>query len=717
MAESRHRTRLAVLGGGPGSLSTLYWLTSTPELRARYEITVYQMGWRLGGKGASGRADHGRIEEHGLHVLFGFYQNFFYLMRSVYAELNRPPGHPLRTWRQAFHPRDIGVEEEFVQGAWDPWIIAFPGNGAVPGSNGALLPLRAYVAMALQGIVTLFFGWRAGYRFTRRLYPRGKAWEAAPEPPVGGDEPLTTLIAFRLLRALMLSATWVTGWIRRYTPWLARLYVRARNAIWPAIKRLASRSRRAHRLWLDLDALLAMFTGMIVDGLLLEDGFDRIDHLDFRAWLCRHGMHKETAGTTLVRTIYDAAFSYENGDPGKQRVSAGATMRVLTRWAATYKGAAYYRMHAGMGDVVFTPLYQVLRARGVRFEFFHKIESLHLSADGTRIERIRINRQAGLAPGVDRYDPLVTIRGLECWPAEPRYEQLADADRLRDVDLESYYSGWVGKHVDLHADRDFDQVLFGIPIGAVRFLCKELIDNPRTPCWRAMVDHVKSVQTCSAQLWLSEDLNTLGWKGPEPLLSLFVEPYNTWADMCQVLPFEDWPPGLDARDVSYFTGAQPGPTDPPPPEDRDFETRMTAAAKNDFIGFLRGVDRNPPGEDGVGGLCTLMPNAMDPDNPPVIDWKLLVDPEHRTGEARFDSQYWRSNCGPSERCTLSLPDTNQYRMRAGETGYENLVITGDWIDNDLYVAFMEGTFQSGIHAARAVSGERFPIIGEWMNRL
>ena len=44
-----------------------------------YDVTVYQQGWRLGGKCASGRNrdEHMRIEEHGLHILFGFYENTF----------------------------------------------------------------------------------------------------------------------------------------------------------------------------------------------------------------------------------------------------------------------------------------------------------------------------------------------------------------------------------------------------------------------------------------------------------------------------------------------------------------------------------------------------------------------------------------------------------------------------------------------------------------
>ena len=53
-------------------------------------VTVYQRGWRLGGKGASSRGVHGRIEEHGLHVWLGYYDNAFRVMREVYDELDRP---------------------------------------------------------------------------------------------------------------------------------------------------------------------------------------------------------------------------------------------------------------------------------------------------------------------------------------------------------------------------------------------------------------------------------------------------------------------------------------------------------------------------------------------------------------------------------------------------------------------------------------------------
>jgi uncharacterized protein with NAD-binding domain and iron-sulfur cluster len=46
--------RVAVIGGGCASIATAFELTRR-EHEGKYKVTVYQQGWRLGGKGASGR--------------------------------------------------------------------------------------------------------------------------------------------------------------------------------------------------------------------------------------------------------------------------------------------------------------------------------------------------------------------------------------------------------------------------------------------------------------------------------------------------------------------------------------------------------------------------------------------------------------------------------------------------------------------------------------
>jgi uncharacterized protein with NAD-binding domain and iron-sulfur cluster len=697
----RGKTRVAILGGGPSALTAAYWLSSEPELREQYEITVYQMGWRLGGKGASGRGEHGRIEEHGLHLIFGFYDNFHTMMRRCYQALARPASHPLGRWRQAFKPRDIGTEEQHFRGKWHTWQIVFPGNGRVPGSGGALLGPLTYLGMALEIVVSVVFGWRAGYWLIRKLHPRDDAWEDQPDPPIESDDSRASRWTIGFVRWSVLQTTRFTRWARTRQRWIVAVARWLRGSGWQFVKRIAELNATAHRTWLTLDMVVAFTVGFLVDELLLPGNLERIDQYDFRDWLSRHGAHDDTLHTPMAMTIYDAAFSFVDGDPKRPSVAAGTCVRGLLRAALTYKGAVYYRMQAGMGDTVFAPLYLVLKQRGVKFEFFHRVEALELSEDRTRVERVRFVQQAELLDPRRGYEPLTTVQRLECWPAEPLYAQLEDGEALRGVDLESYYSRPVGETKWLHADSDFDKVLFGIPLGAVPYLCEELVDNEATPQWKQMVEHVRSVPTISFQLWLKRPLGELGWNKPEPLLSLFVDPFNTWADMSQVIPRESWPAALEPRAIEYYTGPGHGPTYAPPPgDDPGIDQKAKDECKEHALTYLR------------ESITTLLPDAVDPRNPPGVAWGLLVDPRNGFGEERFDAQYWRKNGGPSERCTIALPGTNQYRMAAGATGYPNLFVTGDWTDDGSQLAYMEGTITSGILSARAVAGRRFPIVGE-----
>ena len=57
---AQDRIRVAIVGGGCAAMSAAFELTR-PEHAARYQVVVYQLGWRLGGKGASRRGPAGRI--------------------------------------------------------------------------------------------------------------------------------------------------------------------------------------------------------------------------------------------------------------------------------------------------------------------------------------------------------------------------------------------------------------------------------------------------------------------------------------------------------------------------------------------------------------------------------------------------------------------------------------------------------------------------------
>ena len=118
-------------------------------------MTVYQLGWRLGGKGASGRGPADRIEEHGLHLWMGFYENAFRLMRECYAELGRDRSKcSIADWTDAFFADSFcGVMDESPNGRWSPWTVNFPPMPGQPGDPG--VNVRWTVADYLQRSVTL----------------------------------------------------------------------------------------------------------------------------------------------------------------------------------------------------------------------------------------------------------------------------------------------------------------------------------------------------------------------------------------------------------------------------------------------------------------------------------------------------------------------------------------------------------------------------------
>src|SRR5262249_52478650 len=123
----------------------------------------------------------------------------------------------------------------------------------------------------------------------------------------------------------------------------------------------------------------------------------------------------------------------KNGDVSDPNMEAGTAVICVLRLLANYKGAFLYVPRPGMGEAVIAPLYQVLRNRGGKFEFFHKVSRLELSASKTRVGRIHFDQQARLKDGT--YRPLITVKGLDCFPAEPLWEQIEKGDEMKSSAL------------------------------------------------------------------------------------------------------------------------------------------------------------------------------------------------------------------------------------------------------------------------------------------
>ena len=122
-----------------GALATAFELTEGDWTDRFERITVYQRGWRLGGKGASSRGPNGRIEEHGLHVLLGYYDHTFDVMRRCYEALDRgrsDPSCPIRTWDDAVAPSNLVGVVDRHDGGWEPWVATFSPVTGRPGGGG-----------------------------------------------------------------------------------------------------------------------------------------------------------------------------------------------------------------------------------------------------------------------------------------------------------------------------------------------------------------------------------------------------------------------------------------------------------------------------------------------------------------------------------------------------------------------------------------------------
>jgi uncharacterized protein with NAD-binding domain and iron-sulfur cluster len=362
-----------------------------------------------------------------------------------------------------------------------------------------------------------------------------------------------------------------------------------------------------------------------------------------------------------------------------------------------YRGAFMWRMRAGMGDVVFAPLYEALRRRGVRFKFFHRLTNVGLSPagdpSGDHVASLTFDVQAEIKRGRP-YAPLVEVAGRPCWPSRPDYAQLKGGARLAadGQDFESHWDRRRAGETTLEVTRNFDFVLLGVGIGAVPYVCSEILE--RDERWRRMTEEVKTIASQAFQVWLTEDLESLGWQGPAYITGAFTKPFDTWCDMAHVVPEEAW--AERPKTSVYFCAALKDPAQPPADDDKDYPARRAEEVRRSAEAFL------------MGPIREVWPNAFNADG--AFRWNILAgDPcdlknSASAGPERFASQYWRANVNPSDRYVIHTPGSFRYRISPLDMTYDNLTIAGDWTDSGFHSGCVEGAVMSGLLAANALSG-------------
>ena len=655
---------MVILGGGPAGVAAAYWL-SHPAQNGKFAVTLYSLGWRLGGKCASGRnaAQNNSIEEHGLHMLMGCYQNGFATMRACYLDwrkIKSDPTNMFQVWSDAFLPQRLITMMQYdttaSPPAWTPWDFPFPQTLGEPG-DGPLVPgSTAHTLVPDEQLLITMGEWLIAN---------------TPQSAIYYSELETAMHAVHALFVTASTNTEQTIAQLKQAAAAVQPYTATKPAAaaieWPSW----------HELAILADVGIALALGYVFD--LYNKGpagYTALNQLDFRQWLQNNGATSAAANSAPINTFYDLAFTAVDGNSNSSgSAAAGVSFRTLLEMGVGYRNAPLFKMAAGMGDAVFTPFYDVLTARGVNIQFFSRVTGLTPGAGGV-LEQIDISVQATTVSGA-QYQPLTRItcangKQLDVWPNQPDWSQLTDGAKLEAEGADFEFSGWTQSYgsVSLVAGQDFDIAISAMPPGALIPIGNALVDQ--VPAWSTALNASRSVGTQSLQLWMGPTTEGLGWTEGATVLTGYAQPYDSWGDMSQVIGAECWPSGSTPGSIAYFCGTveiMQGKVTLGEMEavvSKDASTWMTAS--------LQGIWPN------IGSDPVTSPHIMQRFDQPNFDWSdtYVQTPAGNNVSSRFD---------PSKPAGLS-----------------NFYAIGDWTLTRFSGGCFESAIESAMLAARGISG-------------
>ncbi|MBV8683399.1 MAG: NAD(P)-binding protein [Caulobacteraceae bacterium] len=702
------KQKIAVLGGGVGALTAAFYLTEEPGWEDRYEITVYQQGWRLGGKCASGhdmRPGYGhRIYEHGLHIFAGFYDQAFHMLNRAYEALERPDNHPNKTVWDAFTPQDTIaiVDPDQPLPTARQWLLDFPPNARMPGTTLDTPPMIVMV----QRLVALFL-----HGAPTRTRPPVPATQA-PKFDDGGFAGVVDGVFTSLVDFVKKSEEELKACIEDFILHEIITHVEAEMLSFDS-----SSLDPETRLSLERFLYFGFLTQAVLHGIakenLIHKGYDAIDRYEWSDWLYMNAV--EVAKTqspkwgdpavrarnlidwTPISSLYDYVFGYGDGGNTKIRSFAAGTALRSGFLLISYSGHFFWKMRGAMGDVVIAPVYLALKKRGVKFEFFARITDLSIDPTTDRLASIDYVRQVELKEPEKGYYPLigVPIPGwpkdvpLEGWPAEPLWDQIRDGELHRSSgrDTEAEHNeepGGGGRACRLEAGVDFDKAIIGISVGGLKQVCASFPERLPRSNWGPMFDAITLTRTCAMQLWMRRDMDDLGAVSAGRTLTGADQPYSSWSDMSHLLSRETWSGAEVPRSIIYFCGQIQGPQNGPPANIKAYDLAVSWLETNsDFY----------------------WPRAVSPTSPYNLDPDLIYDPDPGAPGDVLTRQYIRANCAPSDLYVQSPKDSVYTRMDAHQSGLENLFLAGDWTRNGINSGCAESAARSGYRCAMAVLGK------------
>ena len=601
------KKKIAIFGTGVGALSTAFELTDFPGWDELYEITIYQLGWRAGGKTASSRGPNDRVQERGIHILQGWYWNVFRMLRKCYDERRDKkidPSQKMQNWTDAVVKDDttlLTTLKEGKENSWESWPFIFPEDQLIPG-DASPISTKILVKRILAIMCQLFFGspyierkgllafipkWIFGKLM--KDYPIDKQNPGEiPSPPYTKDpiqnsrlcrrqmgekiSDRSTLPFGRIWFLLLTAVVWICYFV--YTIIRLLLFPFLSSWIW------------ANRLLSAFEWILVTTKGALARCYSWKQSkmvFGKVNDDDYRSFLKRAGGSEMMIECGLVKFMYYGSFANLKGDkPGI--LAADMAIRIVLD-TILYRGSLVWKTRFGTGGTIIAPIFQVLKARGVQFKFFHRVKNIHYSETGN-IEKVTVAEQVKLREGIIEYAPLKNYNGVADWPAQPLFDQLdpewAEKIEAGNVDLESMWANWKDyQEKELVNGTDFDQLVLAIPVTALKDICSEIIDKDDR--WKRIVKEVPTTQTFGVELWISKSWAELGFKAAawglrptdEPNSVNYANLLYSWTDMTRIIEAENWPADNEPKDLAYFCGTMPNePEDLPPYSDHSFPEKQ-----------------------------------------------------------------------------------------------------------------------------------------------
>lgn len=657
---SKKPIKVAILGGGCGGVSAAYHLSS-PALGGRFQVSLYTQGWRLGGKGASARNpdENYRIQEHGLHVLFGFHKTVFQVLKETYDTLADNTVR-FKTVEEAFSStRDVTLMQRVPTGSkgeWEAWHFKFPPLPGEPWDQSAF----SFDARVVQRIIP----WIRDHLLANFM-PVGD--QTGKELLNNAAQIVEEMLVLRAEDPAANLRTKLTGILRQFIEWF-------RNNL----ESHALRRPSGFEICALIDLATAVSIGYVQDVLPFgEVGFNRINDQEYKDWLLQHGADARYIWTAPVRCLYDLGFAFQDGFPTTEqngKIAAGVALKVTLLLCMGYNDAPLWRTNAAMGEVIFAPIYRVLESRNVEINFFHRLTNLHLAPGGRDISAIELSQQLLLKK---KYEPIFKHDQLWCWPPEPRWQFIKGGAAMRDKawDTESVLCTYEAGRKTIKAGDKFDVAILAIPPASLPYCGQELLLRGRKIA--KMHAELSWVATQSVQLWLGKTVDQLGFPLGR-ILTSYEEALSSWADWDQMLKVEDW--GASASSLVFLCGVFVPRVFAGPIPDREYQFRQSQYVGEAFQKWIDLFGKR------------IWPKAFKGSK---FDSSLVV------------SAYARANIDPTEQYVQSFPGSIKHRLHPDGSGIDNLYLAGDWTATKINGGSSETAFESGKSAAEAII-QRYP---------